>query len=141
MTRRPARDTKADRIQRVVLEVLAEHLATGGLPTTNRFVFYELGQRGQAKKAPPDDHRPNRRRSIGWPPGSQDVLDAITRLRDDGIIPWDWFVDEERHLATWNTASTIADYLRDRIDEATLDPWDGDPPMLLCESKRTRRRS
>jgi hypothetical protein len=47
-----------------------------GLPTSGRFVFYELDQRGGAKKPDPDDTRMNRRRSIGWPPGSQDVIAA-----------------------------------------------------------------
>jgi hypothetical protein len=57
------------------------------LPTTNRFLFYELEGMGQACKPSPDDLRPNKRRSIGWPPGSQDITDALTALREQGVIP------------------------------------------------------
>ena len=61
--------TKKARTERVVLDLLNEHDAEGALPTTIRFLFYELEQRGQACKPDPNDARPNRRRSVGWPPG------------------------------------------------------------------------
>ena len=73
------------------LELLNEHAADeDGLPTTIRFVFYELEQRGSAQKPKPDDVRRNVRRSKVWPPGSQDITDAITALREDGVVPWNW---------------------------------------------------
>jgi hypothetical protein len=55
-------------------------LPPGAIPTNLRFLFYELEQRGLATKPDPDDKRRNRRRSIGWPPGQQDVTDALTDL-------------------------------------------------------------
>jgi len=130
--------TKAGRTQRACLDLLAEHEADGGIPTNGRFVFYELEQRGLATKPDPSDHRPNRRRSHGWPPGQQDIIDALTALRDRGIIRWDWIVDEERRLFTWPYAGSVADYMADRLGEATINPWgDQDPPLILCESKAT----
>jgi hypothetical protein len=134
-----APDTKAGRTQRAVLDLLDEHAESEyGLPTTIRFVFYELEQAGLACKPSPDDNRRNRRRSLGWPPGQQDITDAVTYLRDNGHVPWDWFADEERQLYAWAYAGTIAGYVRERLDEAHVSPWGGEPPpLILCESKGT----
>jgi hypothetical protein len=130
------RPTKKARTERAVLDVLREHGTEGALPTTIRFLFYELEQRGLARKPDPADARPNRRRSIGWPPGSQDITDAVTRLRNGGTIPWDWIADTERSIARWNYAATVADYMLDRLAGATINPWgDEPPPIILTESK------
>lgn len=132
------RKTKKGRTEQVVLRLLLDHERDGGLPTTGRFVFYELEQRGEATKPSPDDRRPNRRRSIGWPPGAQDVTDALTRLREGEIVPWWWIVDEERQLVEWAYAATVAGYVADRVDEARVNPWgDEPPPLVLSESKAT----
>jgi len=128
--------TKKARTERVVLDLLNEHAAEGALPTTIRFLFYELEQRGQACKPDPSDTRKNRRRSVGWPPGSQDITDAVTRLRSGGRIPWTSIADTERSLARWAFAGTVAGYLKDRLAEATINPWGHDlPPLILTESK------
>jgi len=131
--------SKAGRTQRVVLDLLREHKeAEGGIPTNLRFIFYELEQVGLACKPSPDDGRRNRRRSVGWPPGSQDITDALTHLRDEAFIPWSWIVDETRTLDVWVYASSVTAYLRDRLEEATISPWgDSPPPLVLCESKAT----
>jgi hypothetical protein len=129
-------ESKRERTERVVLDLLNEHDAEGALPTTIRFLFYELEQRGQACKPDPNDPRRNRRRSVGWPPGSQDVTDAVTRLRNDDRIPWNWIADTERGLTQWAFAGTVAGYLKDRLPEATINPWgDEPPPVILTESK------
>jgi hypothetical protein len=134
-----APSAKCGRVQRHVLALLAEHDDQDyGLPTTIRFVFYELEQRGLARKPDPGDDRRNRRRSLGWPPGQQDVTDAVTYLRDRGAIPWDWIADEERQLYSWGYADTIADHVRERLDLAHVNPWgDEPPPLVLTESKGT----
>jgi hypothetical protein len=134
-----APDTKAGRTQRVVLDLLNQKEQAGDLPTNARFVFYELEQVGNATKPDPADTRRNRRRSHGWPPGSQDVGDALEHLREAGIVPWDWLVDETRTLTDWSHAATVRDYLRDRLAEATLNPWGAqqEPPLIICESKAT----
>ena len=108
------RQTKKARTEAVVLAELNRHAADpDGLPTTPRFLFYGAEQRGDVQKPQPDDARPNRRRSIGWPPGSQDLTDALTRLRNDGTIPWGWIADTERSLTEFLYAATVADYMRD----------------------------
>lgn len=132
------RETKTSRTRRVVLGVLFEHDADGGLPTSIRFVFYELEQAGNARKPDPSDMRPNKRRSHGWPPGEQDIIDAVRDLRESGKIPWRWIADETRRLTEWNYAATVADYLCDRLDGARINPWGAEPPpLIICESRAT----
>jgi hypothetical protein len=132
-----ARDpTKKARTDRAVLDLLHQHESESALPTTIRFLFYELEQRGLARKPDPTDARPNRRRSRGWPPGSQDITDAVTRLRNDGVIPWGWIADTERNVVRWDHAATVADYMLDRLAQAIISPWgDERPPLILTESK------
>jgi hypothetical protein len=130
---------KAARTRQAVLDLLDRHAGTDyGLPTTIRFVFYELEQAGLAVKPSPDDHRRNRRRSHGWPPGQQDVTDAVTDLRAAGDVPWGWIADEERQLYAWDFGATIAAHVRERLDDARISPWaDEPPPLILTESKGT----
>jgi hypothetical protein len=107
------------------------------LPTTGRFLFYELEQVGNATKPSPDDVRPNKRRNVGWPPGAQDITDALRDLREDGTIPWEWIVDTERSVAVFAHAPTVIDYVRERLAEATINPWNEPPPLILCEDRGT----
>ncbi len=118
--------TEAGRLQRACLAVLAEHESSGALPTSNRFVFYELVQGGIVSKRPTGKRR-----------ADQGVIDASYQLRERGIVPWRWIVDETRELYEWAYGSTIAEYLAgDALRSARLDLWDGEPPpLILCESR------
>jgi hypothetical protein len=129
--------TKARRVQDAVLELLREHARQQyGLPTYTRLLFYELEGVGLAVKPSPDDDRRHRRRSLGWPPGEQDVIDAVAVLRKAGEIPWEWIIDGERPLVKYPHAPIIRDYMLDRLDEAAVNPWHpASPPLLLTESK------
>ncbi len=130
--------TKAARTRQVALDQLKRHEADAAVPTSIRFIFYELEQVGNAKKPDPDDKRPHKRRSIGWPPGEQDIIDAVTWLRENDVIPWWWIEDETRTLTEWAYAPTVLDYLLDRLDEATINPWGVEPPpLIVCESRAT----
>jgi hypothetical protein len=94
--------SKAERLQRAAYEVLLEHERDGALPTSNRFLFYELFQRGVLSKS--------KTRATGRRP-DQDLSDASFRLRDARVVPWSWIVDETGELHDWAHAATIADYL------------------------------
>jgi len=129
-------NTKKGRLQRVLLALHAEHRAQGMLPTTGRFLFYELEQRGDATKPSPDDQRPNKRRQEGWPPGEQDVIDALRDLRERGIVPWDDIADETRRLDVWQHGPSIAAGLLGRLGVTRINPWGAEPPpLILCESR------
>jgi hypothetical protein len=139
MGERLPRGEKAPRTRRAIFDLLTEHQRDGALPTNGRFVFYELEQRGLAMKPSPSDSRPNRRRSHGWPPGQQDIGDALTWLREQGAIPWSWIVDESRSISVWSYADSVRGFLTDRLDDGfRLNPWgDEGPPVIICESDAT----
>ena len=120
-------NTKAGRLQRACLDLLLEHEADGALPTSIRFLFYELVSRGIVPKAYPA----GRSRTP-----SQDVSVAVKHLREAGIVPWGWIVDETRTLHSQHYASSVYDYVADILPGARLDLWNGEPPPLaLCESR------
>jgi hypothetical protein len=123
--------TKTGKLQRALLALLTEHEEDGAIPTSARFLFYELEQRGVVPKHYLDDQGRKRARQPGG-----DIADALTHLRQHGLVPWDWLEDEVRHLSRWAYAATIADYVTRSIDHARLDLWAGEPPpLILCESR------
>jgi hypothetical protein len=120
-------DTKAGRLQRSVLALLRQHEATGELPTSNRFLFYELVSMGVLDKS---------KTRKGGRGADQDLSDASKRLRDEGLVPWGWIVDETRSLAEWEYAGSVADYVSRSVDYARIDCWAGEPPpIIVCESR------
>jgi hypothetical protein len=98
---------------------------------SGRFVFYELEGRGLVRKS----SRGESRRGTADDPREQEVIDALTHLRDHGVIPWTWLVDETRQLYQWQHAPTVAEYVRRSVDRARINPWPGEPPLLLVESR------
>lgn len=120
-------DTNKGRLQRAAHVILLEHERDDALPTSIRFVFYEAEQRGIVSK--------ERGRQKGRS-DDQNFTDAIMWLRDKGIIPFDWIVDETREVTEWDYADSVADYVRDAPRDARIDCWDGEPPpLILCESR------
>jgi hypothetical protein len=104
---------------------LLEHEAADELPTSNRFLFYELRQRG----GPLYGHSS---RGQGRSQ-DQNLYDASTFLRNEGLVAWDWIVDETRSLSEWEYAETVAEYVAGSVDHAR---WgDDEPPLLICESR------
>ena len=85
-------DTKAGRLQRGCLQLIAEHERAGSLlvgdsllstiPTNGRFLFYELEQRGLMPKAYVDEYGKKRPRQP-----KDDISDALMHLREKGIVP------------------------------------------------------
>ncbi len=63
------------------------------------------------------------------------MSDALTDLREDGDISWEWIVDETRSIDVWSVALTVKDWLIDATDRARIDPWDGEAPIIITESR------
>jgi hypothetical protein len=123
--------TKAGRLQRACLELLHEHEADGALPTSIRFLFYELLDRGVIEKAYRYPDGTEKKRTP-----SQDISDAVNVLREAGFIPWSWIVDETRTLDSWRYAGSVYQYVSDTLPLARIDLWGGErPPLILCESR------
>jgi hypothetical protein len=56
-------------------------------------------------------------------------------LRERGHVPWEDIVDETRDLDDFTGSATVAeDWLRS-LDNACLDPWKGDVPTIITESR------
>jgi hypothetical protein len=137
MPRRPADSpglsapyTQSGKLQRALLALLKgpKHLQADALPTSNRFVYYELGQMGVINK------------DSGLKRPDNPIIVACTHLRELGLarggIPWDWIVDETRTLDEWGYASTIARGVVADLRRQRLNCWgNSPPPMILTESR------
>jgi hypothetical protein len=125
--------SKIGKLRRALLDLLHEHEAPGGLPTSERFLYYELEQRGVVTKKRGINPRTGRKDAR---PPIQDTIDALLDLREACHVHWDWIVDETRDVTEPAFAETVADYLRERIDVARIDLWDGEPPPLIVTESR-----
>jgi hypothetical protein len=124
-------NTKAGRLQRHVLKLYSEHARDGALPTSGRFLFYELETRGIVQKKYYDGAGNERPRKP-----YQDVWDALTRLREEGLVLWEDIVDETRTLDVWPYRASVAEYVEAAAETARIDLWRGEkPPLILCESR------
>jgi hypothetical protein len=104
---------------------------------TVAFLFYELEQRGVIPKKY-DGLNPKTGKGYARTP-LQDVSVATMQLREVGLVPWHWIEDETRTLSSWSYAASVADYLKDRVDNARIDLWQGqEPPLIICESRATK---
>jgi hypothetical protein len=98
------------------------HYEAGEIPTSNRFLYYELKQ-----------GNPELIRGGVRPDGP--VIVALTELRQDGTIPWDWIVDETRDVDDHSGFPTVEEGVLLYLDGIHLCPWDGQPPIVICESR------
>jgi hypothetical protein len=90
------------------------------LPTSARVLFYELVQRGQLSKTNDGARRPD-----------QNLHDALMDLRESERVPWNWIVEETRSLADYTGYQTIKQGVVGILPGIELDPWKGQPPMIL----------
>jgi integrase len=120
----PAPETKIGRMRGIVFNLLQEHVASGTIPTNARFLFYELVARGILSKekdgARPPDHI---------------IHSALTDLREQGAVPWNWIIDETRFVDSFAGAENLQGWVDDVLDQARLDPWAGQVPFVLTESR------
>jgi hypothetical protein len=119
-------DSACGKLQRICLELLREHEAQGedGLPTSARFLFYELVQRGVLSKEKTGARRPD-----------QVLHEALTHLRERGIVPWEWLTDETRSLSDYTGWGSVNAWATTMVEHVRLDPWKGPAPMVLTESR------
>jgi hypothetical protein len=114
------------KLQRSALALLLDHEDAGMIPTSIRFLFYELVTLQVLPKSFPGKAQPH-----------QYLSNATMVLREAGIVPWDWLVDETRSLTEPRFASTVAEYVAETVDLARVDLWDGSPPPLVLTESRS----
>src|SRR5262245_59927438 len=90
--------SKIGALRELLLGLLREHESDGALPSSARFLFYELVQRGQLSKERTGARRPD-----------EDLYDALIDIREDGRISWDWIVDETRSLDDYTGYASVRD--------------------------------
>lgn len=117
------------KLRQIVLDLLLEHKRAGedALPTSNRFLYYELVQRGVLAKHKPKGESGRR--------SDQVLHEALTYLRQSGAVPWQWITDETRSLDDYSGWPSTALWAAAAIIQFTLDPWHGRVPLLLTESR------
>jgi hypothetical protein len=115
--------TKADHIRGALLEEVDR---LGGSRTTGRFLYYRLVARGIV----PKDAEVKAARKP-----SMNVTRYLTELRETGLVSWDQIIDEGRAVSNHQGWPTIAEGLHAFLDGVRLDPWDGDSPLLVVESR------
>src|SRR6516162_7509165 len=103
------------------MRLMNEHNRDGALPTSVRFLFYELIARRVISKS---GNRPDKI-----------VSDALTDLRENGHVPWEDIVDETRELSSYVGSKTVVADLLTYLPSACIDPWNGHVPLVLCESR------
>jgi hypothetical protein len=119
-----ARPSRIGSMRGYLLDLLAEHESDGALPTSSRFCFYELIARGLLSK-----ERTGARRA------DQIVHDALTDLREQGLVPWDWIADETRSVEDYTGYASVLEGVRSALIYVRLDPWRGGAPFILTESR------
>jgi hypothetical protein len=127
--------SKVETLRQDLLRLYREHLAAGMIPTSARFLFYELVQKGVILKQASGVLRPGAK---GQRRPDQDMLDALTNLRESGQIPWDAIVDETRSLDDFTGYRSIAEGVEAYLNDPTvirLDRWNGSAPLILTESR------
>jgi hypothetical protein len=122
-------DSKQAKLRKIVLDLLREHEQAGedALPTSGRFLFYELVQRGVLDKHKPKGESGRR--------SDQPLHDALTQLRQSGAVPWEWIDDETRSLDDYTGWPTIDRWATTSVKHVRLDPWQGRAPLILTESR------
>jgi hypothetical protein len=126
-------ESNAGKLQRACLELIrgAKHALADAIPTSIRFLFYELVQMGII----PKHIEPTEKGKTPRQP-QQNVSDAVMHLRELGLIPWSWIKDETRRLLSCSSSPSVGAYLLDSVDGARINPWGKrPPPMILTESK------
>ena len=117
-------ESKIGALRAVLLALLEEHERDGALPTSARFLYYELVQRGQLSKERTGARRPD-----------QNLHDALTDIREDSRIPWHWIVDETRSLDDYTGYPSIKQGVLATLPHIKLDPWRDRAPMILTEAR------
>jgi hypothetical protein len=104
-----------------VLELLKTlHEATGMLPTSLQFLWYEAISAGIINKAAELKR---------W------IIEAATDLRESGAIPWEWIVDETRSIDNFTGYASIKKGLLAKLPHIPLDPWKGKGILVITESR------
>ena len=109
------------RVRIALMQLHGEHRRARTLPTSARFLYYELIARSVIRK--------------GDKYVTQLVSTALTQLRERGLIAWNDIVDETRSIERFTGSATVAEAWLHDLPHARLDPWHDHIPFLITESR------
>ena len=111
-------------LRRWAYEALTRHEAEGTLPTSLRHIFYEALMAEVIAKS-----------SGGTRRADQNLTEAITWLRESGLVPWEWIEDRTRDLIDHvGDGEMIEEGVDGWLEQITIDPWEV-LPILVVESE------
>jgi hypothetical protein len=117
----PRPDTKIGMVRTELMGLLDGHRRDAALPTSVRFLFYELLTRRIISKA---GDRPDKI-----------VSAALTDLRERGQVQWEDIVDETREVEDFTGSATVVKDWLAYLNNACIDPWRGQVPFIITESR------
>jgi hypothetical protein len=122
---------KTQRLQRAIFNLLQQHEQDDTLPTSARFLYYELEGTSDEYGVLVSKKKKGARRT------DQDLIAALTVLRETEKIPWNWIVDETRHITDGTCSRTVKESLEQSLKYASIDPWQHGTvrPFVICESR------
>ena len=124
--------TKLGRLRTALFDLYQKYLSEGMIPTSAQFLNYELIPMGVVSKdtKAKQEERSGRR----W---TQDAGDALTDLREKGLIPWEHIKDRTRVVQDFRGAPSIKQWMLDVLPHSRLDArWNGAAaPFILTESE------
>jgi hypothetical protein len=123
--------TKIGRLRKALLDRIEQHREDGTIPTSSRFLYYELEGFDDGQGVLVSKVRSGARRT------DQDLIKALTDLREDGSIGWDEIVDETRSVDCNTRYSSVRAALEAIGQNVQIDPWflSDTRPFVLCESR------
>jgi hypothetical protein len=127
-----ATDTKIGTLRAALLRLHSQHEAAGSLPTSGRFLFYELVADGTVDKT-------NTRRTGRG--ADQDVNEALAQLWEEGLVPCADVADETRTLHNYNGYDTVAAGAAARHPHIRLTRWAGMLPPTVADKWDARNKS
>ncbi len=122
----------AAKLRRWAHEALLRHQAEDTLPTSVRHLFYEavmavppVIDKGAVARATGRGRRPD-----------QNLGEAVTWLREEGLVGWGAIEDRTRHIEDRRgNGPTIAEGVEGLLDRIRLDPWGDTLPVIVAESE------
>ncbi|CAN5734879.1 hypothetical protein BH23CHL2_BH23CHL2_15920 [soil metagenome] len=67
---------------------------------------------------------------------TQRVSRNLTTARENGVIPWEWIVDDSRRISGWRNWSDPSAFLQDIRTQYSRDRWETQPERLLVVSEK-----
>lgn len=109
------------KLRSALMRLMEQHRRDGAIPTSMRFLFYELVAQGVIKKDEPH--------------ARQKISAALTALREAGHVDWEEIVDETRAVSDFTGSANVAENLLQYLNSARIDPWNGNVPTIITESR------